>query len=177
MKKIFLLIILLFIFGCTNPKIVENKTNYSDVTNVTIPNSENVSNGGVKNTTTMSCMSYCSISESCKMWNISGEYPNCYCLCLDKLRKINMIVRKWIYDPDPIYVKKNVPILINLTNIDESQEHGFYSPDFGVNEMLKPNETKLILVIPNITGRIVYYSSEDQNGYGGISGTMAVEDS
>ena len=174
MKKLVILIILLFVFGCISQKVLENTTDNSTNTNKTIPFNESVYNATI-NTTQMSCTNYCSISESCKMWNVSGEYPNCYCLCRDSLRKINMIVRKWIYDPDPIYVKKNVPVLVNLTNIDESQEHGFYSPDFGINEMLKPNETRVILVIPNITGRITYYSSDDQSGYGGISGTMVVE--
>ena len=182
MRKIFIvtiLTILVFTFGCLSAEQSDNKNDtYIGKDNISDENMNiNKSEYSDGNNSQMSCINYCLKSEtSCKNWNISGEYPNCYCLCMDNVRKIDMIVRKWLYEPNPIYVKKGIVLRINLTNIDEYQAHGFYSPDFGVNEKLEANQTKMILIVPNKTGRIVYYSANNSPDYGGISGTMVVEE-
>ena len=178
MRIVFIVAILVFAFGCLGAGRSDNKNN-TRIDNINISDdntSINKSNYLDGNSSHIGCKNYCLESEiNCKNWNISGEYPNCHCLCMDNIRKIDMIVRKWVYEPDPIYVKIRVPVFINLTNIDEYQAHGFYSPDFGISEILEANQTKMILIVPNKTGRIVYYSS-DSPGYGGISGTMVVEE-
>jgi cytochrome c oxidase subunit 2 len=69
-------------------------------------------------------------------------------------RVIHMTARKFSYEPSEITVKKDVPVVLEITSLD--RDHGFRLDAFGVRADVKPGEVTRIRLVPDRIGRFEF---------------------
>jgi cytochrome c oxidase subunit 2 len=63
---------------------------------------------------------------------------------------VRITARKFAYTPDRITLKKNIPVVLELTSAD--RDHGFRLDAFGVRADIKPGETTRVRIVPDHAG-------------------------
>jgi len=92
----------------------------------------------------------------------------------ESIRDINIIAKRWNFEPNRITVKKGERIVLHVKSMDVT--HGFSIPDFGINEQLKPGEITNIEFVADKKGSFSFRCTVFcGSGHGGMSGTLIVE--
>lgn len=87
--------------------------------------------------------------------------------------EINMIAKQWNFEPGTITVNEGDNVLLNIENIDVT--HGISIPDFGINENLIPGETTSIQFIADKKGVFTFYCSVYcGSGHNSMTGQLIV---
>ena len=88
--------------------------------------------------------------------------------------EIDMIARKWDFEPATIRVKEGDRVKLNIKNIDVA--HGFAILDFGVNERLAPGKTTTVEFTADKKGEYMFFCSVQCGiGHTGMRGKLIVE--
>ena len=88
--------------------------------------------------------------------------------------EIDMIARKWDFEPAIIRVKEGDMVKLNIKNIDLA--HGFRIFEFGVNERLAPGKTTTVEFTADKAGEYIFFCSVPcGKGHGGMNGKLIVE--
>lgn len=69
-------------------------------------------------------------------------------------RLIQLTARKFEYSPKEIVVKKNVPVVLEITSVD--RDHGFKLRAFGIRADVKPGQVTRVQIQPDKTGRFPF---------------------
>jgi cytochrome c oxidase subunit II len=89
-------------------------------------------------------------------------------------KEINMVAKKWSFEPETITVKQGDTVLLHVESIDV--KHGISLPAFGVNENLNAGETVDIEFVADKKGSFPFICSVWCGvGHGGMKGTIIVE--
>jgi cytochrome c oxidase subunit 2 len=67
---------------------------------------------------------------------------------------IHITAKKFEYSPREIVVKKDVPVVLELTTLDRI--HGFRLTEFGIRADIKPGEVTRVRLVPHQTGRFSF---------------------
>jgi cytochrome c oxidase subunit 2 len=67
---------------------------------------------------------------------------------------IRMTAKKFEYSPNEITVKKDIPVVLEITSLD--RDHGFKLREFGVRADIKPGQVNRVRIVPNKTGRFPF---------------------
>ncbi len=67
---------------------------------------------------------------------------------------IRMTAKKFEYSPNEITVKKDIPVVLEITSLDRN--HGFKLREFGVRADIKPGQVNRVRIVPNKTGRFPF---------------------
>jgi cytochrome c oxidase subunit 2 len=67
---------------------------------------------------------------------------------------IHLTARKFAYEPSEITVKKDVPVVLEITSLD--RDHGFRLDAFGVRADVKPGQVTRIRLVPDRVGRFEF---------------------
>ena len=87
--------------------------------------------------------------------------------------EIDMIARKWDFDPSTITVNEGDKVKLNIRSVDVT--HGFSLFEFGVNERLTPGTTTTVEFTADRVGSFEYYCSVGAHRALGMKGTLIVE--
>jgi cytochrome c oxidase subunit 2 len=69
-------------------------------------------------------------------------------------RVIHMTARKFSYEPSEITVKKDVPVVLEITSLD--RDHGFRLDAFGLRADVKPGQVTRVRLVPDRVGRFEF---------------------
>ncbi|MBI3516847.1 MAG: cupredoxin domain-containing protein, partial [Proteobacteria bacterium] len=69
-------------------------------------------------------------------------------------RVIEIAVKRFEYIPPEITLKKGEPVQLALSSLD--RRHGFKLPALGVRADVEPDQTVVVRVVPDNTGRFVF---------------------
>jgi cytochrome c oxidase subunit 2 len=90
------------------------------------------------------------------------------------LEVISVTARQWSYTPSSIMLKKDVPVILELTSADV--HHGFNLPDFGVRADVIPDRKTRVKVVPDKTGTFAFHCDYFcGSGHEGMEGQVVVE--
>jgi cytochrome c oxidase subunit II len=90
------------------------------------------------------------------------------------LQVIQLTARQWSYDPPSITLKKDVPVVLEITS--EDVHHGFNLPDFNVRADALPNQKTRLRVVPDKTGTFGFFCDYYcGSGHEGMEGQVVVE--
>ncbi len=67
---------------------------------------------------------------------------------------IRMTAKKFEYSPNEITVKKDIPVVLEITSLD--RDHGFKLREFGVRADIKAGQATRVRIVPNKTGRFPF---------------------
>ncbi len=67
---------------------------------------------------------------------------------------IHITAKKFEYSPNEITVKKDVPVVLEITSLD--RDHGFKLREFGIRADIKPGQVNRVRIVPNKTGRFPF---------------------
>ena len=67
---------------------------------------------------------------------------------------IRVTARRFEYSPKEITVKKDVPVVLEITSLD--RDHGFKLREFGIRADIKPGAVTRVRIVPNKTGRFPF---------------------
>src|SRR5689334_11394730 len=70
-------------------------------------------------------------------------------------RIIKVVARKFTFTPSEIRLKKNVPVVLELTTLDIVM--GFNAPDFGVRSDIVPGKVSRLSFSPDKTGEFPFH--------------------
>jgi cytochrome c oxidase subunit 2 len=88
-------------------------------------------------------------------------------------RIIKVVARKFDFTPGEIHLKKNVPVVLELTTLDVVM--GFNAPDFGVRSDIMQGMTSRIRFTPDKVGEFPFYCDIFCGaGHEGMAGVIAV---
>ena len=88
---------------------------------------------------------------------------------------IRVTARKFEYSPKEITVKKDVPVVLEITSLDG--DHGFKLREFGVRADIKPGAVTRVRIVPNRTGRFPFECEVFcGSGHENMSGELVVVD-
>jgi cytochrome c oxidase subunit II len=88
---------------------------------------------------------------------------------------IHMTARKFEYTPNEITVKKDVPVVLEITSVD--RDHGFKLRAFDVRADIKSGTTTRVRIVPNKTGRFPFQCDVFcGSGHEDMSGELVVVD-
>lgn len=91
------------------------------------------------------------------------------------VQEINVIAKQFEFTPNPIRVKVNQPVRLSLTS--EDVDHGFFLPEFGVNEFVSPGQTTVVEFTPDKTGSFAFRCTVPCGiGHSTMTGTLIVEE-
>jgi cytochrome c oxidase subunit II len=91
----------------------------------------------------------------------------------DTPRKINVVAKKFAYDPAEITVKKGEPIALELTTADVA--HGIKFKDLDINTKIEKGKSSELLFTPAKTGDFVGHCSVFcGSGHGSMTLTIHV---
>jgi hypothetical protein len=65
-------------------------------------------------------------------------------------RVIHVTAKKFEYDPHEITLRKNVPVVLEITSLD--RDHGFKLREFGVRADVKPGQVTRVRIVPDKVG-------------------------
>lgn len=89
------------------------------------------------------------------------------------VQEIKVTAKQFSFAPNPIAVKKGVPVKLLVTATDV--EHGFSLPAFGINKNLPVGQEVAIEFIPDKAGSFPFFCSVFcGSGHGGMSGSLTV---
>jgi len=89
-------------------------------------------------------------------------------------KEFTMIARKWEFEPSEIRV--NLGDLVDIHVMSEDVSHGFFLPDFDVNEMLEPGVEVNVEFVADKKGTFTFSCNVPcGRGHGGMRGTLIVE--
>jgi cytochrome c oxidase subunit II len=72
-----------------------------------------------------------------------------------KDQTIKITAKKFEYTPKEITVKKNVPVVLELTSLDV--HHGFNCPDLKLREDIYPGKTTTVRFVPDKKGTFPFH--------------------
>jgi cytochrome c oxidase subunit 2 len=88
---------------------------------------------------------------------------------------IRVTAKKFEYNPNEITVKKDVPVVLEITSLD--RDHGFKLGAFGVRADIKPGKVTRVRIVPNKTGRFPFECDVFcGSGHEGMTGELVVVD-
>jgi cytochrome c oxidase subunit II len=88
-------------------------------------------------------------------------------------RVIHITAKKFEYTPSEITVKKNVPVVLEVTSLD--RHHGFRLREFGVRADVEAGATARVRVVPDKTGRFPFQCDVFcGGGHGDMRGELVV---
>jgi cytochrome c oxidase subunit II len=88
---------------------------------------------------------------------------------------IRITAQKFFYDPNNITVKKDVPVVLELTSLDAF--HGFNCPDLKIRADLFPNKTVTLRFTPTVAGVFPFHCDVFcGSGHEGMTGTIVVRE-
>lgn len=88
---------------------------------------------------------------------------------------IRITAQKFFYDPNNIIVKKDVPVVLELTSSDAL--HGFNCPDLKIRADLLPNKTAILRFTPTKAGVFPFHCDVFcGSGHEGMTGTIVVRE-
>ena len=67
---------------------------------------------------------------------------------------IRVTAKKFEYSPNEITVKKDVPVVLEITSLD--RDHGFKLREFDVRADIKLGEVTRVRIVPNKVGRFPF---------------------
>ena len=67
---------------------------------------------------------------------------------------IHVTAKKFAYDPSEITLKKDVPVVLEITSLD--RDHGFKLREFGVRADVKPGQVTRVRIVPSKIGRFPF---------------------
>ncbi len=67
---------------------------------------------------------------------------------------VEMTAKRFEYDPSEITLKKDVPVVLEITALD--RDHGFKIPELGIRADLKSGEVTRVRFVPDRTGTFVF---------------------
>ena len=89
------------------------------------------------------------------------------------VQEIKVTAKQFSFEPNPIVVKKGVPVKLFVTSTDV--KHGISIPAFGVNKDLPVGEETIIEFTPDKAGSFPLFCSVFcGSGHGGMSATLQV---
>jgi cytochrome c oxidase subunit 2 len=89
--------------------------------------------------------------------------------------EIKITARKFKFEPRIITVQKGKPLRLLITSTDV--DHGFAIEEFGIDEEIKPNATKVVEFTPTRAGRFTFYCSVVcGEGHDEMTGELVVTD-
>ena len=87
---------------------------------------------------------------------------------------INMIARRWSFNPDVIRVKQGEKVMLDIKSIDVT--HGFSLPDFGVNAELKSGQSTKVEFTASKIGKFQFRCNVFCGaGHSQMAGSLIVE--
>ena len=90
--------------------------------------------------------------------------------------EVALIARQFEFEPSTITVKRGDTVSMHLTSADVA--HGFFLPDFGINEKVNPGETVTFEFVANKAGSFAFSCSVPcGSGHGKMRGTLVVKES
>jgi cytochrome c oxidase subunit II len=88
---------------------------------------------------------------------------------------IRMTARKFEYSPNEITVKKDVPVVLEITSLD--RDHGFKLREFGIRADIKPGGVTRVRMVPDKVGRFPFECDVFcGTGHEEMSGELVVTD-
>jgi cytochrome c oxidase subunit 2 len=72
-----------------------------------------------------------------------------------KERIIEVVAKKFDFTPGEIHLKKNMPVLLELSAVDAVM--GFNAPDFGVRSDIMPGMTSRVRFTPDKVGEFPFH--------------------
>jgi len=88
---------------------------------------------------------------------------------------IRVTAKKFAYSPNEITVKKNIPVVLEITSLD--RDHGFKLAAFGVRADIKPGKMTRVRIVPHKTGRFPFECDVFcGSGHEGMTGELVVVD-
>jgi cytochrome c oxidase subunit 2 len=88
---------------------------------------------------------------------------------------IRVTAKKFEYSPDKITVRKDVPVVLEITSLD--RDHGFKLRAFGVRADVKPGAPTRVRIVPHKTGRFPFECDVFcGSGHDDMSGELVVVD-
>lgn len=70
-------------------------------------------------------------------------------------QEIKIQAKRFAYQPAEITLKKDVPVILELTSLDV--HHGFNCPDLGLRTDIYPGRTTTLRVVPDKTGNFPFH--------------------
>lgn len=90
-----------------------------------------------------------------------------------KEKVIRIVARRFTYTPDRITLKKDVPVVLELTTADVLM--GFNVPDFGARADIVPGKVAKLRLVPDKTGTFTFLCDIFcGSGHETMSGTLTV---
>jgi Icc-related predicted phosphoesterase len=95
---------------------------------------------------------------------------------IDQMEKVMSITaKKFEYIPNEIKIKKGVPVILELTSLD--QAHGFNCPDLGVRADVNPGKISRVQIVPQKTGTFEFHCDIFcGEGHENMTGKIIVEE-
>ncbi len=91
-----------------------------------------------------------------------------------EVREIEVTAKQWEFTPNPIKVKFGERVRLKIKSIDVT--HGFALPDFGINEVLNPEQEVVVEFVANKRGTFDFFCSvQCGQGHAGMRGQLVVE--
>lgn len=72
-----------------------------------------------------------------------------------QVKEINVIAKRWEFDPNPIVVNEGDLVRLKVRSIDVS--HGIAIPDFGISERLNPGQEVTVEFTADKKGTFSFY--------------------
>lgn len=92
----------------------------------------------------------------------------------DEIREIEVTVRQFSFNPNPIKVNLGETIRLKIKSIDVA--HGFALPEFNIDEALEPGKTVSVQFQATRKGSFQFFCSIICGaGHSGMRGTLIVE--
>ena len=90
------------------------------------------------------------------------------------LVEINMIAKRWSFEPATITVNEGDDVKLNIESVDVT--HGFSIFEFGVNERLTPGKTTTVEFNADKAGEYTFFCTVPcGRGHSGMNGKLIVE--
>jgi len=88
--------------------------------------------------------------------------------------EIDMIAKKWSFDPAVVTVKQGDQVKLNINSVDVS--HGFRLSEFGVSEFLSPGSSVSVEFTADKKGEFTFFCTVPcGSGHGSMRGKLVVE--
>lgn len=92
----------------------------------------------------------------------------------NEVRTIEIVARRWIFEPAEIKVKKGERVKLKITSQDVT--HGFSLPEFKISEVLMPGKDINVEFVADKTGRFSFFCSvQCGSGHSNMKGILIVE--
>ena len=96
-----------------------------------------------------------------------------YSLAAENERVIQITAKKFEYSPKEITLKKNVPVVLELTSLDRL--HGFNCPGLGIRMDIRPGKVNTLRFVPEKVGTFPFHCDNFcGSGHEGMKGMITV---